>query len=94
MTVNPTERQRLALTFRAPFEIEYEGDLDIGQDAAGMGAAFGLGTTPRSDFESEIEFPMVLALGYGIDRLPDLLMSEHAISRCRFGTVLCVIVGM
>ena len=83
LTVNLTERQRLALTFRAPFEIEYEGDLDIGQDAAGMGAAFGLGTTPRSDFESEIEFPMVLALGYGIE-LSDAVRVEANVEWLEF----------
>ena len=81
LTVNLTERQRLALTFRAPFEIEYEGDLDIGNQAAA--AAAPLGATSRSDFRSEIEFPLILAAGYGIE-LTDSIRLEADVEWLEF----------
>lgn len=81
ITVNITERQRLALTVRAPFEIEYEGDLDIGSQAAG--AAAPVGATEKSDFRSEIEFPMVLAAGYGIE-LTDTIRIEADVEWIEF----------
>lgn len=59
-----SERQRAALTYRSPTKVKYEGDLQItGKPSP---------EPETSDFESEIEFPTVVAFGYGIqvnDRL-------------------------
>jgi len=50
-----TERQRLALTYRMGFDIEYEGDMEL----AGIAAL-------KTDFETEINFPSAVGLGYGL----------------------------
>jgi long-chain fatty acid transport protein len=55
------EGHRAALTYTSPIEIDYDGDFDIGSippPASGLVAG-------KSDFESEIKFPTVVALGYG-----------------------------
>jgi long-chain fatty acid transport protein len=65
-----TDRQRLALVYRSPITVQYEGDFDIEMDSATAAAASSsaalqsLATT--SDFETEIEFPATAAAGYGI----------------------------
>ena len=46
-------RQRVALTYVSAFDVEYDGDTEITG-------------TPKSDFESEINFPNIVTLGYGI----------------------------
>lgn len=51
-----TEKQRLAVTYRSPFKIEYEGDNEL---------SGGLNTT--SDAEGTIEYPTVVGLAYGIE---------------------------
>ena len=58
-----TDSQSLALTYRAPFKVDYNGNADV----SGMpAAAQALGLTPVSGFNSSIEFPAVAALGYGV----------------------------
>jgi len=61
VTFNLTEKQRLALTYRSPFDIEYEGDTSL-SGVPGPGPI-----SPDSDFESEIKFPSVVVIGYGIE---------------------------
>lgn len=56
-----TERQRLALTCRTPVAVNYEGDFTLNNVPAVLG-----GGTLKSDFESRIEFPTIVGLGYGI----------------------------
>ncbi|MGV3774469.1 MAG: OmpP1/FadL family transporter [Verrucomicrobiales bacterium] len=58
-----TERQRIAATYRSPMEIEYSGDFRIDNVPAGA-AAFGAAS--KSSFDTEIEFPTIIALGYGL----------------------------
>lgn len=49
-----SDRQRLALTYRTTFSIDYEGD-------------YNLEGAPESDFSTEIRFPNAWGLGYGIE---------------------------
>ncbi len=58
-----TKRQRLALTYRSGFDVEYDGDFEATRMPPPVAA---LGITPKSDFESEFSFPSVAALGYGV----------------------------
>jgi long-chain fatty acid transport protein len=61
ITWDITERQRLAVTYRSPIKIRYEGDFSVNHVPAALG-----GGKSRSDFETEIEFPTIVAAGYGI----------------------------
>ncbi len=62
-----TPRQRLAVTYRSQFDVDYEGDAEIG------GIPPTLAMLPASsDFDSKIRFPNTVVVGYGIqatDRL-------------------------
>jgi long-chain fatty acid transport protein len=67
LTVQCTDRQRVALTYRSPVKVDYNGDFKI----SGLPPAAFLppplqAATSRSDFDTEITFPAVAALGYGI----------------------------
>ena len=53
LTWNTTENQRLALTFRSGFEVEYSGDFKISGANAG-------------DFETTLKYPNTVGIGYGI----------------------------
>jgi len=59
-----TEKQRFALTYRSAVDVEYDGAFRISNITPT--AAF-LGATSRSDFNSKIQFPNVVAVGYGIE---------------------------
>jgi len=50
-----SDRQRVAAVYRSPVDVEYDGSLDIENPAM-----------PDSDFDTEISFPSVAAIGYGI----------------------------
>jgi long-chain fatty acid transport protein len=60
-TIKITERQRLALTLRTPVRVDYEGDFSVDNVPAGLG-----GGKMKSDFKTNIKFPMILSAGYGI----------------------------
>ncbi len=59
--VELTKRQRVAVTYRSPVEVSYDGDTEVGGIPVPGAAA------EESDFSTEIEFPAVAALGYGVD---------------------------
>jgi long-chain fatty acid transport protein len=50
------EKQRVGLTYRSPVDVEYDGDFEI----SGL-------PIPKSDFETEIDFPSIVVVGYGVD---------------------------
>ena len=62
LTWQITDRQRLAITYRSPMTVDYEGDFEINNITPT--AAF-LGATERSNFETEIGFPTIVSAGYG-----------------------------
>lgn len=55
----PCARHSLAFTYRSAVSVELEGDLELSGIPPGFPAA------SRSDFETEIDFPATLGLGYG-----------------------------
>ena len=63
VTWNINENNAMALTYRSPFTIEYEGDFDITELPPAVAM---MGATSSSDFETEIDYPTQIALGYGI----------------------------
>lgn len=68
LTWDATARQRVALVYKAPFSIDYEGNTRISQvppPLAGMVAA-------RSDFDSTIKFPTIISAGYGLQLRDDV----------------------
>jgi long-chain fatty acid transport protein len=64
LTWQVTENQRLAVTYRSPMSVQYEGSFTM--ENPPPAGTLPPGMTPRSDFETEIDFPSVAALGYGI----------------------------
>ena len=76
VTVQVTERQRLAVTYRTPVEVDYDGDfrMDNTPPAAVLPPVLG-GLSAGSDFETSIEFPATVGLGYGA-RLSETLHVE------------------
>jgi len=71
VTVQATENQRFAATLRTPIEVEYKGDLVVTDIPPGAPAA------PESEFETEISFPLVLAVAYGIQVTERLLLETN-----------------
>ena len=63
LTVQMTEKQRVALTYKSPFDIDYSGDFEVDNVPPPLA---GIGVTPESDFDTEFKFPTIVALGYGI----------------------------
>ena len=60
VTIEPTKGQRLALTYRSSIHVDYDGDMTV------SGIPPGFPALPRSDFSTEVDFPAVLAFGYGV----------------------------
>lgn len=67
ITWDMTERQRLALTCHAPFDMTFKGEID----ATGVPAP----AVSSSDVETTFAFPTIVALGYGI-RVTETLSVE------------------
>jgi len=53
LTWQLSDRQRLAATYRSPMSVTYKGDSEL----SGL---------PGTDFETEIDFPTTVGIGYGI----------------------------
>ena len=62
-----TSRQRLALTYRSPFNVDYSGDTELKGLPAVAGGPAAAGLPGSSDFDTTIRFPAVWGLGYGIE---------------------------
>lgn len=62
--LNIGEKQRVSVSYRSAVEVEYDGDFETSGTPPPV-AATGLGRD--SDFSSEIEFPAILVVGYGVD---------------------------
>jgi long-chain fatty acid transport protein len=58
------ERHHLSATYRSPVKVDYDGDFRVSQTPPPL-QAVGLGL--KSDFSSEIEFPSIVVVGYGLD---------------------------
>ena len=64
LTYRPAKGHAIALTYRSPVKVDYDGDCDVSGMPPG---AEGQGMSGSSDFDTSIEFPTVVGLGYGID---------------------------
>lgn len=62
--VNITERHHLSATYRSPVKVDYDGDFTASQTPPPLQA---LGLGQKSDFSTEIEFPAIVVVGYGLD---------------------------
>jgi long-chain fatty acid transport protein len=62
LTVQLTERQRLAVTARTPINIDYNGSFQVDNVPPVLG-----GGSLNSDFSTAIKFPTTVAAGYGIE---------------------------
>jgi long-chain fatty acid transport protein len=64
LTWQVTPGQRLALSYRGPVNVQCDGsfDMDTPPPAAAMPPTF----TPSSSFATELHFPTIVALGYGV----------------------------
>jgi long-chain fatty acid transport protein len=64
LTWKITDHQRLAITYRSPMDISYNGDFRINNFVS---AAAGAGASPQSSFNTKIKYPTIVAVGYGIE---------------------------
>jgi long-chain fatty acid transport protein len=62
VTIKLPHRQRIAVTYRSPFTVDYEGSLNVGEEAGAI-----LPSGRESDFRTEVEFPTIIGVGYGIE---------------------------
>ena len=68
ITVHPTKAQSIALTYRSPVKVDYSGDSEFS-------GAQALGLPSSGSFDTSMEFPTIVGLGYGIE-LTDTLRVE------------------
>jgi long-chain fatty acid transport protein len=76
LTWQITPKQRAALTYRSPIRVDYEGDFEAGNLPPGLPAPLDV-LRPRSDFDTEIDFPAMAAVGYGIQVLDSLKLEAN-----------------
>ncbi|MCX6996451.1 MAG: outer membrane protein transport protein [Kiritimatiellaeota bacterium] len=70
------ERQRLALTYRSPVKVKYDGHCTVDNIPAAL---------PRTDFDTEITFPAMVALGYSL-QATDKLKLEADVEWIQFSS--------
>lgn len=75
ITWRVTPNQRFALTYRSPFDLKFNGDLET-VDVPSPAVA-------QSDVETTFKFPTIVALGYGI-RLSETLRVEAKVEWLQF----------
>jgi long-chain fatty acid transport protein len=64
ITVKMPARQRIAITYRSSVRVDYDGDFSMLPAASG-------------DFDTEIDFPAELALGYGVEATEKLRLEAN-----------------
>lgn len=82
VTFRPAAGHTVALTYRSPVTVNYEGDTEFEGFPPGGEV---LGLSSKSDFDTSIEFPAVAALGYAI-RLTDTVRVEADVEWVQFST--------
>jgi long-chain fatty acid transport protein len=80
LTWKITERQTIAVAYRSQMNVDYEGDTTIDNIAPFAAAS---GVTARSDFSSGIDFPNMVAVGYGI-KITDTIRLETDVEWIQF----------
>lgn len=66
LNVNVAEKQKITLSYRSSIGVHYSGHATIGNVPASLPPPLA-GVTSRSDFETDITFPAVAAVAYGIE---------------------------
>lgn len=61
LTWQITEHQRLAVTYRSPIRIDYNGNFSVNNDPLVGGG------TSHSGFSTSLKFPTIVAVGYGVE---------------------------
>jgi long-subunit fatty acid transport protein len=79
--LNVAERHHLSATYRSSVKVDYDGDFKVSQTPPPL-LAMGLGL--KSDFSTDIEFPAMVVVGYGLD----LTRSNSHGRGCGMGGVL------
>jgi long-chain fatty acid transport protein len=74
VTWNITDRQRLAVTYRSPITVNYNGATEFNNFPGGM---------PGTSFGSQIKFPTIVSIGYGI-QINDAVRLESDIEWIQF----------
>jgi len=64
LTLHLTDHQRLSVTVRSPMNVHYTGGFTIDNITP---TAAALGATSHSDLNTKIDYPTIVALGYGIE---------------------------
>jgi long-chain fatty acid transport protein len=73
-------RNRLAVTYRSPITVDYSGDFTIDNITP---AAASFGATPHSDLNTQIRFPSIVSVGYGL-QLTDKIRLETDVEWVEF----------
>jgi long-chain fatty acid transport protein len=60
LTWQMAKQHRLAVTYRSPFDVDYEGDTEVTSLTPGFGV-------PPSDFKTTMNFPAIVGIGYGVE---------------------------
>ncbi len=63
LSVDLTDKQRIALVYHSPFDIDYEGDTRVSSIPAPLAGV----VAAKTDFETEIKFPTVASVAYAVD---------------------------
>lgn len=63
LTLEVTDNQRIAVVYRSPFDMDYEGDSRFN----GVPGALAPVVSAKTDFEATIKFPSIATLGYALD---------------------------
>ncbi len=69
LTWKPTDRQRLAVTFRSQMDVSYDGDFKASSNPLAGGA------TTSADFSTKIKYPTIIGAGYAF-KLTDTVRVE------------------
>jgi long-chain fatty acid transport protein len=80
VTFRPAPCHIVALTYRSPVTVDYEGDTDFTGFPPGAEA---MGISAESDFDASIEFPAVAALGYAV-KITDTVRVEVDVEWVQF----------
>lgn len=74
------DRNRIAVTYRSPITVDFDGDFTVDNITPVASAA---GATPRSDFRTQVTFPTIVAAGYGI-QISDTIRLETDVEWIEF----------
>lgn len=80
VTYHPTKAQSIALTCRSPVTVDFSGTSEFDGFPPPVAA---LGLSSSSDFDTSMEFPMIVGLGYGV-QLTDTVGIEADVEWVQF----------